>query len=182
MNIIGKRFSPDEFWGYAAQTIGEASWKGSFVVLHNTGSPTLAQRPSGLTSEHITNLRLYYEDLGWHAGPHLFIDQNGIWVFSPLTAPGVHSPSWNHVSYGVEQLGDFDREAYTSGPGALVRANAISALAALHHAACIDSATLKLHRMDPKTTHRDCPGAHCADEFEQIMRDVHAAVVAREQV
>lgn len=179
MNIIAKHLTAAEFWDYAASTISAATWKGRFIVLHNTGSPTLAQRPIGLTAEHIVNLRLYYEGLGWPAGPHVFVDQNGIWLFSPLNAPGVHSPSWNQISYGVEQLGDYDTEAYTSGPGAQVRANTIAALAAISHAASIDSDTLKLHKMDPRTTHKDCPGIHCASQYDTIIRDTHNAIAAR---
>ena len=179
MNIVGQRFSSEAFWDYASRTIGASPWKGRFAVLHNTGAPTLKQRPAGLTPDHIANLRLYYEDMGWHAGPHLFIDQNGIWVFSPMDAPGVHSPSWNAISYGVEQLGDYDCEEYDAGPGALVRAHAIDALAAIHAAAGIDSATLRLHRDDPLTTHRDFPGAACAREIAAIRGEVHDAKLRR---
>jgi len=177
LNIVGQQFSTETFAAYAKKVIAAAKWRGRFVVLHNTGDPTLAMRPDGLTRQHIANLQAYYERQKWHAGPHLFVDQNGVWVFSPLDAPGVHSPSWNAVSYGVEQLGDFDTEAYDSGPGALVRANAIAALAAIHAASGIDSATLRLHREDPATTHRDCPGERCAREVEAIKAQVHAAKV-----
>lgn len=179
MEIIARHFSPEEFAAYATPIIEASSWKGEFVVLHNTGAPTLAQRPDGLTEQHIQNLKAYYESLGWHAGPHLFVDQKGIWAFSPLTAPGVHSPAWNRISYGVEQLGDYDREAYDGGPGALVKANAIAALAVIHHAAGIDSSTLKLHKMDPLTTHKDCPGKHCAREYDAIKAAVHDYIAGR---
>jgi hypothetical protein len=40
-----------------------------------------------------------------------------------------------------------------------VRDNSVSALATLHALAGLDPAALRLHREDPKTTHRGCPGA-----------------------
>ena len=178
MDIVASYFSPGEFADYVASLdLPSCGWTGEFVVLHNTGSPTLAERPDGLTAQHIENLRSYYTGLGWHAGPHCFVDQNGIWVFSPLTEPGVHSPSWNSISYGVEQLGDYDTEAYDPGHGALVKANAIACVAVISHAAGIDSATMRLHKEDPETTHHDCPGAHCADEVGHFKQAVHDYIV-----
>ena len=177
MNIVGRRFSPTEFAAYVA-ALGLSNTFARFVVLHNTGSPTLAQRPDGLTAQHIENLKSYYEGLGWHAGPHLFVDDHGIWAFSPLTAPGVHSPSWNHCSWGVEQLGDYDQEDYNSGRGDAVKGNAIAAVAVLSRAGGLDSHSMRLHRADPLTTHRDCPGASCADEAGHFMDAVHAYIVA----
>lgn len=179
MEIVGQNFGPVHFADYVkGLDLANADWKPEFIVLHNTGSPNLAQRPQGLTEQHIQNLKSYYEGLGWHAGPHLFVDDQQIWVFSPLTAPGVHSPSWNNVSWGVEQLGDFTPEDYLSGRGLAVRSNAIAALAVLSHYGGIDSSTLKLHRWDPLTTHRDCPGDTCANNLASIISDVHDYIVA----
>jgi hypothetical protein len=177
MNIIGKHFTANGFAAYAPSIIKASKWQGEFIVLHNTGSPTIAQRPEGLTLAHVENLKAYYESLGWHAGPHLFCDQNGIWVFSPLSAPGVHSPSWNSFSYGVEQLGDFDTENYSSGPGAKIRGNAIAAMAVIARAAGIDSQSIRLHKTDPLTDHKDCPGEHCASQIEEIRASVHEYIV-----
>jgi hypothetical protein len=66
---------------------------------------------------------------------------------------GVHSPSWNRISWGVELVGDYSIE--TMDPNLL--ANAISALATLHGSLGLDPTMLKLHREDPLTTHL-CPG------------------------
>jgi hypothetical protein len=182
MNIVAKSFTPTEFTAYiqtlALPSLPKGSWKPSFIVLHNTGTPTLDQRPLGLTASHIQNLKSYYEGLGWHAGPHLFIDDKQIWAFSPLTAPGVHSPSWNAFSWGVEQLGDYDLEAYDTGRGALVKANTIAALAILFHSIQLDSSFLRLHKEDPLTTHKDCPGANCSNEIEHIKQAIHDYIVA----
>lgn len=176
MNIVGRSFSPEAFAAYV-KGLGLAPSFAQFCVRHNTGSPTLAQRPEGLTAQHIQNLKSYYEGLGWHAGPHLFIDDRQIWVFSPLDRPGVHSPSWNDVSFGIEQLGDFGPEDYNSGRGLAVQKNAIAAFAVLSHAAGIDSHSMRDHREDVNTTHKDCPGATCHSGKAQFMDDVHQYIV-----
>jgi hypothetical protein len=155
--IVGLSFDVLTFDLYCQQLEWEA-WRPQFIVLHNTASPSLAQRPNGLTAQHIRNLESYYRDRQkWSAGPHLFIDDRQIWVFTPLTTPGVHSPSWNGVSLGVECLGDYEKEAWDTGRGAKVRDNAVSAIASLCDRLSIDTATLRLHKEDSRTTH-DCPG------------------------
>jgi hypothetical protein len=159
--IVGKGFAPDDFANYV-HGLRWASWRPHFVVLHNTGAPSLAQWLSGPPpAQRIASLEHYYRDqLGWSAGPHLFVAPDLIWVFTPLTVPGVHSPSWNLLSWGVEMVGDYSAEAFDEGKGLQVQHNAIAALAALHEALGIDPASLRLHREDPRTTHKDCPGDH----------------------
>lgn len=157
VEIVGRSFTPAGFQAYC-ETLRWTTWRPSFVVLHNTASPTLAQRPEGLTSENIQALVGYYRDaLHWHAGPHLFVDDRQIWVFTPLTVPGVHSPSWNLVSLGVEMLGDYQTESFSAGRGQKVREHAVQAIATLSAAIGLDPATMRLHHEDPKTTHH-CPG------------------------
>jgi len=155
--IVGKSFSPSAFDAYC-HTLKWTTWRPSFIVLHNTGSPTLAQRPAGLTHDHILNLEAFYRDTQhWSAGPHLFVDDLQIWVFTPLTTSGVHSPSWNQVSFGIEMLGDYQSESFTSGRGKAVGANAVAAMATLSAILGLDPSTMKLHHEDRKTTHH-CPG------------------------
>jgi hypothetical protein len=131
-----------------------SAWLPKFVVLHNSGEPTLTQWPSTAGALRMANLEHYYRDqLGWSGGPHLFVAPEGIWLFNPLGSPGVHSPSWNHVSWGVEMVGDYECEPF----GDPVRGNAVAALAALHVRAGLHPESLRLHREDPLTTHA-CPG------------------------
>jgi hypothetical protein len=172
VEIVDQNFTPDEFDAYC-RTLQWTAWRPSFVVLHNTGVPSLAQRPDGLTEAHIQGLVAYYrDDQGWHAGPHLFIDDRQIWAFTPLTVPGVHSPSWNRLALGVEMLGDYEVEAFDSDRGALVRENAMAALATLHEVLGIDVNTLRLHREDPQTTHA-CPGKNVRKlEVIQAVQDL----------
>ncbi|MFL6306140.1 MAG: peptidoglycan recognition family protein [Candidatus Sulfotelmatobacter sp.] len=152
--IVGKGFTSADFDDYVKSlTFGQ--WRPSFVVLHNTAVPTFAQWHSVPGAQRMDNLQCYYRDTQhWSAGPHLFIADDLIWVFTPLTTQGVHSPSWNSLSWGVELVGDYSTE--TISPNLLT--NAISALATLHGSLGLDPGKLKLHREDPLTTHL-CPGS-----------------------
>ena len=173
--IVGERFSPEDFDEYVRKLVFK-DWHPQFVVVHNTSVPTLAQRPQGFTPQHMRNLEDFYGSKGWSAGPHCFVDQNGVWVFTPLTTPGVHSPSWNAVSWGVETLGDYTTETFTDP----VRCNLVSCLATLHSAMGLDSHTLKFHKEDPRTTHKDCPGDHVSKP--KLIQAVHAQIVERQSV
>ena len=157
---LKKLFSPADFTAYVGGLSFEA-WKPQFVVHHNTASPTVAEWPSVAGDSRMRGLEKYYSSTppagqGWSGGPHLFVAPEGIWAFNPLTEPGVHSPSWNGISWGVETVGDFSREYL----GDAQKENLVSALATLHEAAGLDPAHLRFHFEDPATTHRGCPGAH----------------------
>lgn len=155
--IVGKSFTPTEFEAYV-HTLSWNKWRPSFIVLHNMAIPSLAQRPDGLTAQHIKGLEVFYRDTQkWSAGPHLFVDDKQIWVFTPLTTPGVHSPSWNSMAIGIEMLGDFATESFSEGRGLAVRNNVTQAIASISHVLGIDPSTMKLHKEDKKTTHI-CPG------------------------
>jgi hypothetical protein len=174
--IVGKSFTPDEFETYC-DTLQWLTWRPTFIVLHNTGSPSLKQRPKGLTQQHIRNLEAFYRDTQhWSAGPHLFVDDRQIWVFTPLTVSGIHSPSWNKLSLGVEMLGDFEVEAFDTGRGLAVRQNAVSALETLCGVLGLDVATMRLHREDPLTTHA-CPGKNVRKL--EVIQDVQDLAIAR---
>jgi len=170
--IVGKSFNPEEFDAYC-HTLQWLAWRPSFIVLHNTGSPSLAQRAKGLSAQHIKNLEAFFRDTQkWKAGPHLFIDDRQIWAFTPLTVSGTHSPSWNKVALGVEMLGDYEKESFDSGRGEKVRLNTVAALATLCAILGLDPQGLRLHREDPLTTHA-CPGKNVRKlEVIQAVQDL----------
>lgn len=178
MQIVGKRLTPAEFKAHVAG-LDWSNWKPTMIALHNTAVPSLAQRPApdALTAQHIQNLRRYYEGMGWGAGPHLFVDDNGIWLFTPLNQRGVHSPSWNGFALGIEQLGDFAKEEYTSGRGAKVRANAIFAMATLNVALGLKAEDFKFHVQDTRSNH-DCPGIKCRNDRANIVAEIQAQMKA----
>jgi hypothetical protein len=165
--IVGHGFTLEEFESYV-RGLNFGRWRPNFVVLHNTAVPTISQWHQHTGIERMHGLEGYYRGQGWEAGPHLFIADDLIWVFTPLTTPGVHSPSWNRISWGVEMVGDYAKEAFATGAGEKVRDNTVGALAILHAAIGLDSHTLKLHKEDPNTTH-DCPGKR-VDKADIIQR------------
>jgi N-acetylmuramoyl-L-alanine amidase len=152
--IIGKGFTADQFHDYV-RDVQLTSWRPQFVVLHNTYIPRLSDWHQVPGEQRMRNLEAYYRDTqGWSAGPHLFVADDLIWIFTPLNTPGVHSPSWNAISWGVELVGDYTVEPFSAS----VSKNATQALAALHALAGVDPQTVRLHKDDPKTTHKNCPG------------------------
>ncbi|RDC62667.1 peptidoglycan recognition protein family protein [Adhaeribacter pallidiroseus] len=176
--IVGNNYVAESFDSYC-HSLAWSAWRPSFIVLHNTGIPSLAQRPQGLTAKHLDSLQAYYRDQqGWKGGPHLFIDDQQIWVFTPLTVSGTHSPSWNKVALGIEMLGDYEKEPFHSGRGLAVRRNTVSAIATLCAILGLDPHTLRLHREDPLTTHA-CPGKNVRkleiiQEVQDLMVQRHA--------
>ena len=174
--IIGNSYQPAEFDNYCHQLQWNA-WRPSFIVLHNTAIPSLADRKNGFTKQHINNLEAFYRDKQkWKAGPHLFIDDHQIWVFTPLTLSGTHSPSWNKVSLGIEMLGDYQKEPFDKGRGLKVRRNTVAAIATLCAVLGLEVQSLRLHREDPLTTHA-CPGKN-VPKFE-IIQEVQDLIVSR---
>jgi len=152
-------------------------------VLHNTALPSLAQWIKSAADDRAKNLqpgitrisnleRFFKDENHWSGAPHLFIAPDVIWVFNPLISPGVHSPSFNATSIGIEMIGDFSKEDDDSGDGLRVKNNTIFATAILCSALGLEpesgefvngkpTGTIFLHKQDPKTTH-DCPGANIA--------------------
>lgn len=152
--VIARSFSKEEFQNYV-DGIPLINWRPQFAVLHNTAIPRFDQWHDAPGARRMAGLAAYYRDeQKWSGGPHLFVADDYIWVFTPLTVPGVHAPSWNAISWGVEMVGDYDHEEL---PPALFD-NTISALATLCRKIRQPAETIRLHKEDPLTTHRSCPG------------------------
>jgi hypothetical protein len=173
--IVGRGFTSSQFDDYV-RDLAMTDWKPGFVVLHNTSEPRLADWHKVAPEQRMLNLQEYYRNPdpsvnkpAWSAGPHLFVADDLIWVFTPLTTSGVHSPSWNAISWGVEMVGEYDEEPF----GDRVRDNAIAALASLHSKLGLDPRSLRFHKEDPRTTHKDCPGKYVSKN------DIVAAVINR---
>ena len=175
--IVGRNFTPDAFREYVAGLTWGA-WQPEFITLHHTAVPSLAQRPNGFNNASMSGLERYYRDeMGWSAAPHLFVDDQpaGIWVFTPLTTPGVHAKSFNGRSLGLEMLGNYDVEDFDTGRGALVRDNAVAAIGILSKALGIDPDSMMCHRDEPSTS-KTCPGNN-VDEvaFIRAVKDYQGA-------
>src|SRR5512142_191304 len=100
--IVGLGLTPDQLDGYAG-SVAFGAWRPQFVVLHNTQVPRLSEWHTIGGAQRIAGLQAYYRDqMHWSGGPHLFVADDLVWLFTPLTTPGIHSPSWNAISWGVE--------------------------------------------------------------------------------
>ncbi len=162
--IIGRGFTTEDFQAYV-DGLDFSNWTPEFVVLHNTDIPRFADWHSEPGEVRMHGLERFYRDVKqWSAGPHLFVADDLVWVFTPLTTHGVHAPSWNEVSWGVEMVGNYSLEELSPS----VFANTCAALATLHSAIGISPDTLRFHKEDPLTDHKDCPGTR-VDKAEIIM-------------
>jgi hypothetical protein len=155
--IVAQQFSPAEFRDYVAGLAFD-EWVPDLFIVHHTAEPSLANRPNGLSLRNIRGLESYYRDeKGWNSGPHLFVDDHGIWVFTPLTVKGVHAVSFHSRGIGMEMLGNYDVEDFNSGRGAAVRDNAVAACAIVCAKLGIGPEGILGHRDDPQTA-KTCPG------------------------
>lgn len=178
---IGACVRPQDFHLYIA-TLTDDDMEDDFapnkIIIHNTGRPNMRQwtrvkvypnRMEGLTS--------WYRDQQsppWKGGPHLFVDDKGMWLFNPLWKQGTHSPSFNSTSWGIEMVGDYETEPFDRGFGAKVRDNATLAAAVLlrHRQLPANGKTIVFHREDKKTTHA-CPGKNVdKDDFVRRVQEV----------
>jgi hypothetical protein len=128
-------YTVDEFRAMLARLrLGE--WLPRFPTLHNTSVPSLKQwLGMGATPQERWggNLNRYYQGLGWHAGPHLVVCPDYVWVLCDLTKSGVSVSCWNSETFGIEMVGNYEvgGDDFASGDGAKVRDNAAAVLAAL---------------------------------------------------
>jgi uncharacterized protein (TIGR02594 family) len=152
------------------------SWRPKFVVLHNTGSPTLKRWLETDELQRIKNLEHFYRDIQkWSSGPHFFVSPTRIFEGTPFDVPGTHSPSWNHLSIGIEMAGDYETEPFDPH----VRINTVKLLSIIHKILGLDPAKyqkgvhgLHFHKEDPKTTHRICPGKNVVKD--SIVKDIES--------
>jgi len=101
------------------------------IVLHHTAVPTLAQwtaNEAGLSEPRIrakrlaklAGLRDFYAAKGWSAGPHLFVCDRYIYLFTPMNQVGIHAKWGNsframgrlHYSIGIEIIGDYSNQVW----------------------------------------------------------------------
>jgi hypothetical protein len=159
-------YTPDEFWDFTA-SLEWNGWRPQFITRHNTGVPTLAAwlDSSYAAIQRIESQRHYERDiLHWHSGVNLFVAPNLIWNLCDLTQEGVSVSCWNHLTLGIEMIGDYATEEFDSGAGAQVRDNAVAAMAILHRRLSsrpdqyrVGVCGLHFHK-ECSRDHHDCPG------------------------
>lgn len=175
IEYVGECFPTiDKFLKYL-ESIQFGAWRPSYVVMHHTGSPDLRtwtswqERAKPVTDEQwMHNLAEYYgsappkgpSDGPWQRAPQFFFTPKHYCVLSMPTSRGTHAKSFNAHSWGVECVGDFDREPLE----APLAERYAAGLAALHLATGLRPSPfqkavrgLHFHRDDPLTT-KTCPG------------------------
>lgn len=176
MNILGNNLNLAGFIAYA-KAFNFGSVKPSSLVIHHTWSPTKAEW-KGTAS--VAALKKYYEGEGWPAGPHLFVAEDGIWLFTPMSDVGIHSDAGNATwtllgkdytgfrgpfgsklkscSIGIEVVGDYDLEKWSGA----TKTNALGAIKCLMSVLGIGTDKVFFHReFSPKT----CPGSSITKDW-----------------
>lgn len=126
---IGRGLTLDQFAAYV-RDYDFGAYPPTFTVLHHTVEPDVswAKLNDGTWDlgddvhtdvyakrlRMLGNIRTYYRDhLGWDAGPHLFIDDQWIWLFTPMNQPGIHATAGNgsrtSFSIGIEVVGYYEK-------------------------------------------------------------------------
>jgi len=165
IEIVGRCLQPAEFAGYVAG-LTWPNGKPREIFLHHTYIPTVADwvgMPTILGMKNYYEQQLWQDDNGlwhegWNAGPHLFAAPDGIWLFSPLEKDGVHAKGYNHLTLGLEMVGNYDAVR----PTGAVLENTLAALATLFQALGLSPQGLRFHR-DVST--KTCPGLAVTKEW-----------------
>jgi|GEM_PF-5545342 len=175
-----------------------------YLIIHHTYKPSTHYDgtsaddwdagETGLSTEEIYNKRKarldaikeYYRTVyGWDRGPHLYIDDRWVWLFTPMAEIGVHARSGNwyedqagklHYSIGIEVLGNY-MEIKWPEP---IATNVSQAAAILCHTLNIpirhqlQAGGISMHREYSATS---CPGAQITpDYFIPLIEAAHQQV------
>ena len=180
-----QRFNLASFEHYVSTLKWDKGWKPRFPTLHNTAQPTLkeylAYSPITL-ADWGANLNHFYQTKQWHSGVHLVAAPDCIWYLCDLEHDGVSVSCWNHLTIGIEMIGDYSTETFTSGPGAKVRDTAVGALAVLSNALgwhpdpLVEGVKgLHFHKMCARDGH-PCPGKNVdrADIVKRVVAEMAA--------
>ncbi|MEA3406594.1 MAG: peptidoglycan recognition family protein [Chloroflexota bacterium] len=157
MEIDGRVMTPQEFVEYVEGL--DFSPRPTRIFLHHTWKPT---QDDWRGRDSLMATKAYYEKQiwqdsdgqlheGWTAGPHLFVADDGIWLFSDLRYDGVGVYGHNYRSRHVEMVGNYDAQL----PSGATLENTVAVLGILHERLGLDIENLNFHR-DFST--KSCPG------------------------
>jgi hypothetical protein len=147
MDIINRRLTLREFQEYV-ETYNFGSAPANKLVIHHTWRPT---KETWAGQNSIDGMKGYYEGKGWKVGPHLFIAEDGIWLFTPMRQDGIHTAGLNHCSIGIEVVGDYDKQKWSGQ----TKINALGAIKILMEYLNLAEKDIFFHR-DAST--KSCPG------------------------
>lgn len=154
MDIINQRLSLQQFQEYV-RGFSFDPLNPNKLVIHHTWRPT---KDGWQGEKTIGGLKRYYEGKGWTAGPHLFIAEDGIWLFTAMNLTGIHASSLNPNSIGIEVVGDYDNEVWSGE----TKSNAIGAIKALMSRLNLDNTGIYFHR---DVSGKTCPGRAITKEW-----------------
>lgn len=181
------RYTRESFLARVHSLTWKKGWRPTRICLHNMGSPDIAQGMKTPEADREEVFKHYYQNMGWHSGPHLSIWPDSAWELCDLEQDGVHASCFNRgalTSIGVEMLGDFSPGAddFHSGLGAQIRDMATFALAALYRQMWGHPEDLLFHR-DCKADHHLCPGLSVDknDMIERIKAEMAVQAAAERQ-
>ena len=169
MILDGRIITVDQIASHLAGLTPNSSFQPKFPTLHNSSVPDIAlynswmARGNPTPEQWLRNLASYYSGLGWNSMPHAFVLPDGrIGLGAPFNVKGTHSPSWNSISIGVECVGEFEHEIW-AGTKTELAAVALFGELCKHYGWQPDIYArgvrgIHLHREDPATTHKSCPG------------------------
>ncbi|MBN2306466.1 N-acetylmuramoyl-L-alanine amidase [Candidatus Peregrinibacteria bacterium] len=147
IQIINRRLDLHEFRDYIA-SYDFGVQPPDKLVIHHTWRP-VKDKWAGARS--IEGLKRYYDGKGWPAGPHLFVADDGIWLFSPMNKDGIHTSKLNHRSIGIEVVGDYDNEKWAGQ----TKYHALGVIKLLMLQLKIDRQNVFFHR---EVSSKTCPG------------------------
>jgi hypothetical protein len=165
IKIDGRVMTADEFAAFVETK--RFGWRPpNRIFLHHTWQPTREQWKGKQTLLAIKNNYEGYTwtdsqgrvHIGWTAGPHLFVADDGIWLFTDLARDGVGVKGHNHRSLHLEMVGNYDQRL----PDGPTLANTVAALGALHNRLGLDPKDLLFHR---DYSYKSCPGNMVTKEW-----------------
>ncbi len=147
MDIINKYLSLSQFQDYVNE-FDFGKKKPTKLVIHHTWRPT---KDSWAGERSIFGFKKYYEKKKWAVGPHMFIAEEGIWLFTPMNRDGIHASSLNKGSIGIEIVGDYDLQQWSGQ----TKTNALGAIKILMDQLSLTPSNIFFHR---DVSSKSCPG------------------------
>lgn len=154
MNIINQRLTLPQFRQYI-KGFDFGNNNPNKLVIHHTWKPTV---DTWQGERSILGLKNYYENKGWNAGPHLFIAEDGIWLFTPMSQTGIHAGTLNLNSIGIEVVGNYDQKVWSGN----TKNNTLGVIKSLLNRLELTEANIFFHR---DVSGKSCPGHAITKEW-----------------
>jgi len=171
MKILGKKLSLKEFEKYVEEK-NFGSLPPTFIVLHHTYNPT-EDDGDGIPEKGewnvqdpmktLNGIKNYYEGKGWSAGPHIFIYDEEVFLFTDMYDVGIHAGAGNGslktgYSIGIEVVGNYDIQEWDKA----TKKGVVGVLKPLMEKLKIKESDIKFHR---DYSSKSCPGKMITKEW-----------------